>query len=56
MKKIKIILSIMAMGILFSPQAQARDLEGIFKECGLGVSIIYMINMEYFLSLLRPFE
>jgi len=39
MKKIKITLSIMAMGILFSPQAQARDLEGIFKECGLGATI-----------------
>ncbi|HFU75595.1 MAG TPA: DUF3015 domain-containing protein [Campylobacterales bacterium] len=39
MKKIRFTLSVIAMGVLFAPQVQARDLEGILKECGIGASI-----------------
>jgi hypothetical protein len=37
--KMKALLVAGAMGILMTPQAQARDLGAIFQECGIGAAI-----------------
>ncbi|CAA6809538.1 MAG: Unknown protein, partial [uncultured Sulfurovum sp.] len=39
MKKIKLSLAVLAVSVLFAPQAQAREFADIYTECGLGSMI-----------------
>ena len=39
MKKIKLSMAVLAVSVLFAPQAQAREFADIYTECGLGSMI-----------------